>query len=536
MSSLKREIIIIDPMRVDTTHKRRVAAYCRVSSNSEDQLESFAAQVDYYTKLIAEQEDWQLVDIYADEGISALSTAKRDEFNRLMKDCRKGKIDVVLAKSISRFSRNTKDCLEHIRELKSLDISVKFEKENLDTTEMGSEMLLTMYSGMAQQESMSISGNMRLGCRMRMKNGTYVASSVPFGYDLINLELAINPQEAVVVKRIYNSYLSGEGYHEIAKQLTADGVPRKDGEMHWSMSAVRYILTNERYVGDTIHQKTYMTDILPFQGKRNHGELPRYFVADSHESIISKEDFAKAAALLENRQRQFEKPAEKEYAPLRYKIRCGECGGSYHRKIQNHKEYWICTTHNMDGQKCSITPIVVQELHKAFVRMYNKIRPSAQNVLGTMIDQLCALKASRNIGNPKVVEINQQLANLTEQNHVMNDLMVKSLIDSAFFISQTTELNRQILKLKRDKVKLMEQDDEDQLIDGIRSLLDIFEDSPPAIFAFDESLFEQMVEKIIIDSNEAIRFRLLGGLELPETIERGKRYCRSRESYHSDTV
>lgn len=520
MSDLKREIIIIDPMRASSTNKLRVAAYCRVSSDSEDQLESFAAQVDYYTKLIAQCEDWQMVDIYADEGISALSTSKRDDFNRLMKDCRKGKIDIVLAKSISRFSRNTKDCLVHIRELKSLGISVRFEKENLNTAEIGGEMLLTMYSGMAQQESMSISGNMRWSYEKRMQSGNFITCKAPFGYRFENETLVVDDREAEMVRQIFHSYLHGKSIAELVRAVQEQGFITRDGKEKWQTSAILYILKNERYQGSALLQKKYTTDTLPFRKKHNKGEKGQYYVEHSHAPIVEAQTFKAVQRVIAERA-ILPKAPRQQYTFTR-KIICAECGTPYRRSVDKTAVRWVCRKHHTYGNTaCTAKPITELMLEQAFIKMYNKLRPAAQNILGTMADQLCALKTSRNIGNTQIAEINKQLASLTEQNHVMNDLMVKSLIDSAFFISQSTELNRQILKLKRDKVMLMEQDDEDELLANIHALLDIFEDSPTVITEFDADLFGQITDKAIINSNETIRFRLIGGLELPETIERG---------------
>ena len=198
----------------------RTAAYARVSSSSEDQLNSFAAQIRYYTELLKDSTDAVFVDMYADEGISGTSTVKRTEFQRLMSDCRKGKIDRVLVKSISRFARNTKDSLEAVRELKALGISVYFEKENIDTSEVSSEMMLAIYSQFAQEESMSISKNCRLGVKKRMMDGTYKTASTPFGYDYVDGKLKINPEKAKIVKQIFSWYVGGIGMNEIAMRLT----------------------------------------------------------------------------------------------------------------------------------------------------------------------------------------------------------------------------------------------------------------------------------------------------------------------------
>ena len=207
------EITVI-PAKDRTDEVVRTAAYARVSGDSEDQLNSFAAQIRYYTELLSNSTDAVFVDMYADEGITGTSTVKREDFQRLMEDCRKGKIDRILTKSVSRFARNTKDCLEAVRELKTLGVSVYFEKEKIDTGELSSEVLLTLHSQFAQEESMSISKNVRIGLRKRMKDGSYVPSSVPFGYIRVNGKLVINENEARIVRKVFADYLKGEGEKE----------------------------------------------------------------------------------------------------------------------------------------------------------------------------------------------------------------------------------------------------------------------------------------------------------------------------------
>ena len=304
----------------------RTAAYARVSSSSEDQLNSFAAQIRYYTELLKDSTDAVFVDMYADEGISGTSAAKRVEFQRLMSDCRKGKIDRILVKSISRFARNTKDSLEAVRELKTLGISVYFEKENIDTGEVSSEMMLAIYSQFAQEESMSISKNCRLGVKKRMMDGTYKNPSAPFGYDYVNGELRINPPKAEIVKQIFDWYVSGIGMNEIATRLNM----QKVRDEIWRCNTIHCILTNEKYIGDTLLQKTFTTDTLPYKGVINRGEREQYYVNGTHEPIIEKAMFYYAQIVLDERYKSSGKVFE--HSPFHSKIICGNCGSTFRRK------------------------------------------------------------------------------------------------------------------------------------------------------------------------------------------------------------
>ena len=227
-----------------------------VSSDSEDQLNSFAAQNRYYTELISCKAEWRMVDIYADEGITGTSVAKRDDFQRMMADCRRGLIDQILVKSISRFARNTKDCLQNIRELKELGVNVRFEREGIDTVNVSSELITAIYAAFAQKESESISGNMRWSYQRRMESGTFLPSSMAYGYRLDGRKIVIDPEAALVVSRIFQWFLSGVNKTEIAKRLNEEGVPSGQ-QKRWYAAAVRYILTNEKYTGDSLWQKTY---------------------------------------------------------------------------------------------------------------------------------------------------------------------------------------------------------------------------------------------------------------------------------------
>ena len=336
------QVTVIDP-RIPEKAKLRVAAYARVSSDSEDQVNSYIAQVDFYTKHIAGKEDWEMVDIYADEGISGLEARNRDDFNRMMADCREGKIDRVLCKSISRFARNTQEYIQFVRELLRLGISIHFEKENIDTGKMTSEQVAQIYGAFAQMESTNHSSNMRFSVRMRMEKGLFVPSSVPYGYRLAGRDLEIIPEEAEVVRRIFSAYLSGQGKDDIARELNQLGVDRGRNREKWHPSTVAYILTNISYTGDMIWQKSCATDTIPFRQVRNLGQKPRYFVEHSHPAIVSCADFQRVQELMSSRKGQFH-GTHRISKGSRYDkhIYCGGCGSLCRKKITGGKTYWVC--------------------------------------------------------------------------------------------------------------------------------------------------------------------------------------------------
>ncbi|MDY5779969.1 MAG: recombinase family protein [Succinivibrionaceae bacterium] len=277
----------------DETPKTRVAAYCRVSTDTDEQATSYEAQVEHYTKYIKQNPAWDCAGIYADDGISRTNTKKRESFNRLIKDCMDGKIDMVLTKSISRFARNTLDCLNYIRKLKDKNIAVFFEKEGINTLDAKGEVMLTIMASLAQQESESLSQNVRLGFQYRFQQGKVMVNHNRFlGYDKDeNGKLIINKAEAEVVKRIYREYLEGQSYYSIGRGLTNDGIKTAAGKTKWLASTLRKILSNEKYMGDALLQKTITTDFLTKKRVINHGIAPQYYVEEDHEAIIPKDLF-----------------------------------------------------------------------------------------------------------------------------------------------------------------------------------------------------------------------------------------------------
>lgn len=255
----ERQIIEIQATEQQKKAKLRVAAYIRVSSSSEDQLNSFDAQRRHYDQLITSQEDQELVGIYADEGITGTSVEKRDGFLRLLADCRRGLIDRVMAKSISRFARNTKECLMAIRELKALNVSVYFEEQRIDTAIATGETMTTMFASIAQAESESISKNMRWSYQRRMEKGDFITCKPPFGYELVAGNLEIKNEEAQIIKEIFNRFLNGDSTDTIARWVSTTGFPTRDGSLRWQHTTIAYILQNEKYAGNTLLKKFYTT-------------------------------------------------------------------------------------------------------------------------------------------------------------------------------------------------------------------------------------------------------------------------------------
>lgn len=357
--------------RIDIRPKR-VAAYCRVSTDKEQQEHSFETQKEMYTEMIMMKPNWQMAGIYADEGITGTIAKKRPDFMRMIGDCRKGKIDIIITKSVSRFSRNNLDCLLYVRELKELGIPIIFEKEGINTLQVSSELLITLFSGLSQAESESISMNVKIGKRQSLKNGNVQFSYKSFlGYRKgADGKPEIDEEQAVIIRRIFKEYLVGKSLLDIAKGLTTDGIPTARGKTNWSSARVQSILTNEKYKGDALLQKTYIVDCISKKSKKNNGELPMYYVENNHPAIIERSIFDKVQEEISRRnsKRKVKQKGTKtelgkyssKYA-LSELLFCGNCGTPYRRVTWTNrgkkKVVWRCISRLDFGTKyCKDSP------------------------------------------------------------------------------------------------------------------------------------------------------------------------------------
>lgn len=507
-------VTVINPT-ITEENKIRVAAYCRVSTDSEDQLNSFMAQMRHYEKCLSESETETLVSVYADEGITGTRMDKREDFQRMLKDCRRGKIDRIIVKSISRFSRNTKDCLNTLRELKKFGISVMFEKENIDTAILSDEIMVTVMGGLAQEESVSISNNIRWSIRRKMKNGTVKFNSAPFGYDLKESSLVINNAESEIVRKIFNMFLSGMGYLSICRELNESNVIKNDKRTKWVPAAIQYILTNEKYIGDSLWQKSYNTS-FPFRKVRNTGELEKFYCSQTHEPIIPKEYFEAVQKIIKERKCP-NKDLIKNY-PLSKNIYCSNCGSVFRRKVSNQKVYWVCRGHYYNLENCSIKQIPEKKFYDAFIVMYNKLKINYSVIFPPMLSQLQEMKNKKFSGNKQYLEINKEIAQLKEQTHVLARLKTKGFLDESKYLEQTAEIKSKVEKLYADQRKIARSDDEDEIIDQIKEIALIIDNGSELMTEFDEVMFESLVEKIIVKNQTELEFNLYGGLKFTEKI------------------
>lgn len=511
-------VITIEATEKKQDIKLRVAAYVRVSSASDDQLNSFASQTQHYTSLISSNENWSLVDIYADEGITGTSVDKREDFKRLMADCRRGLVDRILVKSISRFARNTTECLEAIRELKALGVGVHFEKENIDTATMSGEMMTTLFASFAQAESESISSNMRWSYQRRMQSGTFITCKAPFGYRLRNGTLEIEESEAEIIRLIFDLYLSGHSIAAIATEITDLGIPSRDGTPYWQYSTIYYMLQNERYAGNALLQKYYATDTFPTTKTRNQGSKDQYYVAESHPPIISQNTFDKVQSLFRTKGSKIShRPRHKHDFTLT--IVCGECGTYFGRKTCRDVPYWICRKHNRSKHDCSMEQVQESKIKDAFLRLYYNLKHHGSPIFAQMLSYLQEIRNRRMLWSEDVMELNHQISQLTSQNQMLATLKGQGLIDPDIFISQSNELTQQLRAAKLKKERLLAIDD-DNIIHRTRDLMEVLDAGPDFLDSFNTELFGELVDKIIVESNERLRFCLKNGLELTEIIER----------------
>lgn len=344
--------------------KLRVAAYCRVSSGKDAMLHSLSNQVSYYNNFIKSNRNWEFAGIYADEAISGTKD-DRAEFKRLINDCRKGKIDLIIVKAISRFARNTFTMLETIRELKELNVDVFFEEQNLHSISNEGEMVLTFLASFAQEEARSVSENMKWRVRKNFEKGETWSTRKTLGYIFENKKMIVEPEEAKLVKRIFDMYLSGLGFQAITNKLNEENVKPPESEK-WKKDSIRYILTNVSYTGDLLLQKFYNIDYMTKRHKENKGELNKYLVEDDHEAIISREDFNKVQELLYERAKYVNASRKApELHTLASLVKCSICGQSYHHKTTKYTEKWICRTFNREGKKyCASKAVPDSEMNR----------------------------------------------------------------------------------------------------------------------------------------------------------------------------
>ena len=511
------EVTRIVPIGQRAIKKIRVAAYCRVSTNSADQLNSYATQIRVYTTMIQRKPEWELVEVFADEGISGTAADKREEFMRMIRMCELKKIDLIITKSVSRFARNVKETLEYVRKLKLLGVGVQFEKEGINTMSLGDEMLLNTFAAIAQEESVAISQHIRLSNRKRMSNGTYISGNAPYGYRLENGELVVCEEEANIVRWIFQNYANGKSATEIANELKMNQIPTKQGQSHWRYDVVVYILSNERYIGDSLFQKYFNTPMLPFKKTTNRGEEDQYYVTNTHQGIVDKKLYEIVQKMLSDRRNRHSRIKKLNSYPLTSRIQCSECGSFYRRRIVNGCISWGCSKHIADRTQCDSQYYREERIYDSFVCVINKLRFSEEDILSESIRLLELAMVMQKRNNIQAKEASESLAELNTKLLMLEELRRKGYLAPEIYEGQAKGIRNQIHGIKQQKAEASKSKFEEVQaeIEELRKKLNQYEDP---LERFDENLFKETVKSVTIDKNRRIAFTLLGDLTFTETL------------------
>lgn len=518
--------------QTDENRLLRVAAYCRVSTDSEDQLESYKAQVAHYSEAIAKNPRWRFVDIYADEGITGTQAKKRKNFMRMIRDCEKGKIDLILTKSIARFARNTVDTLSYVRMLKAKGVSVYFEEQNIDTQKMDSEMIIGFHSVLAQAESENISANVRWGIQQRMKSGTYA-----FRYNILgyrkgeNGEPEIVPEEAETVKEIFSRFLNGDSIDQIKIYLESNGIKTRLGKSVWEKHAIFNILENERYTGDMLLQKTYTENCITKKVKRNHGEMPKYLISNNHPAIIDRDTFKRVQTELarrSNKRRVSDKTItcrgkySGKYA-LTDLLICGECGSPYRRRTWTKngktKRVWRCLNRVEHGKRICKNSISIDE-----EKLCDAIRRAMQRAVDdkevlNLITANLSYAATGSDDTLSVYALEQEIKTLSNTSADYIRIMSGTEGDRSRFIAEIEKINKRITVLRE---QLKQAQDiiaaNEKLSADLETIRAEFESFVGELDPSDNKVLRRVVEYIRIMSDGKIIITFKGGLRLEEYI------------------
>lgn len=509
----------------------RVAAYCRVSTEEEEQKGSFETQCSYYTEKIQSHDGWTLAGIFADDGISGVHTKKRDDFLAMIAQCKKGKIDLILTKSISRFARNTLDSIQYVRELKKQGIFVIFEKENINTGTMTSEMILTVLSAFAQAESESISQNVARGKRMGYRQGKFsFPYSCMIGYRKgPDGNPQIIPEQAETVRLIYNDYLAGDSLKKIAENLDARGIPTPKNKGKWSSQTVMRILQNEKYAGHVLLQKTYTADLLSGTIKKNNGELPQYYIENNHTPIVSQEMFLLVQE--EIARRKSKSPASQKKVRTnrgRYtsqyafseRLICGECGCYYRRVTWNirgkKKIVWRCINRLEFGKKyCKSSPSISEDvLHNAILRAIRELAQQQKERTPKCLNDTI-LQCATGGSDTSLTMLKNQLEQKNRDFARFLEMALTDGAESEFVEAKMSQLNDEILCLKQ-KIKQTEKDATTQQASkgNIKKVFDILLEEHEKLTEYNDSFIARIIERVTVENCEWIIIRFIGGQEM----------------------
>ena len=489
----------------------RVAAYVRVSTDNEEQLESYQSQLKHYTELIQGNPEWQMVGVYADEAVTGTKTTKREDFNRMINDCMNGDIDLIIVKSISRFARNTVDTLQYVRALKEKGVAVMFEEENINTLTMDGELLLTILSSVAQQEVQNISEHVKLGLSMKMQRGEMVGFNGCLGYDYHKEDktITVNEKEAETVRYIFNRYAEGAGGKVIARELKNLGYRNKRGGSNFSEHGVIGIIKNEKYKGDLLMGKTFTTDPITKRRLENMGEADQYYTENHHEAIVSRELWDRANEILNKRKGSHSRGDGKreKYSrqfPFSCMLKCAFCGGNLTRRTWNSrtdykKTIWQCVTATKHGKKeCPYCKGIPEPLiEKAFVRAYNALCTYDGEFINGFLEHVKA-GLQDNDTEKEMKSINKKIARLKERKSSLVDMRLDGGIDEETYQTKVAEANEKLDVLFSKKQSLngrrKDQQDIDKRLNEFQKVIS----NNKVLGEFDRYVFESVVDRVIV--------------------------------------
>jgi len=499
------------PIRAEI--KRRVAAYARVSTDDEEQLSSYENQVSYYTQYIQEHEGWVFAGMFSDEGISGTDTKNRDGFNAMIRAAMEGEIDLIITKSVSRFARNTVDTLTTVRKLKAIGVEVYFEKENIFTLDSKGELLITIMSSLAQEESRSISENVTWGMRKRFAEGKV---SLPYKHFLGYRKGAdglpeIVPEEAEIIRLIYRLFMEGKSPSYIARYLSVRDIPSPAGKEIWRAETVKSILTNEKYKGDALLQKTFRMDFLTKKSKINEGEVTQYYVDHSHPAIIDPEMFDAVQIEMKNRS----KPGRRNYTPHVFsgQLYCAECGGLYGSNTCHNQVVWRCNNRHRRNTECKSPALRNPAIQEAFVIAINRVIENKYEIIQICQDTMARLC--------DVSDLDAELARLQTEIGIVASFMTEYINTNSRVALQQADYNHQFREyetrynaLKEEK-KALEQKRIAQIakMNGIKQYIESLR-FQHKIVQFSETLFYNTVDRILVNPDGTMRFEFKGSLSV----------------------
>lgn len=510
---IKKKEERIDRRTGKTIERMRVVAYARVSTDNDEQLNSYESQKKYYKEKIMSNDEWSFGGIYADEGISGTQDFKRENFMRMIEDALENKFDLILTKSISRFARNTLDTLKYVRLLKENNVAIIFEEEGINTLEMSGELLLTILSSVAQQESETISSHVKLGLKMKSQRGELVGFNNCYGYhyDSKTNKMIIIEDEASIVKLIFKNYLDGHGCDYIAKLLTEMKVETRRNKGNWLPSTIMKILKNEKYVGDVLQGKTFTIDPISHKRLTNYGEADQYYMRNHHEPIIKREDFEKVQKIIKNRVGARATGRRLGNIGRKYtfsgKIKCGFCGNTYVRRAMYSKQgstcIWDCLLNIRSGKESCENSKAMREnlLENVFVDAFHRLCNNQNMDKDQLIKIITsALRDDRNI--EKVKSLEKEKINIEYQQQRLIDLMIDGTIDKESYNKKKVTFDNKKEKIDKEieQYRLLTED-EDKVESGIKKIKEVI-DSNKLLDGFDRDVFDALVDYIIIGGYE----------------------------------